>query len=68
MLFRSYEVVAFIAQRGFDPAYGARPLKRAIVDLIEQPLAKAILAAEFVSGDCIELTLDEECVTLGKRR
>ena len=64
----SDEVVALIAQRGFDPAYGARPLKRAIVDLIEQPLAKAILAAEFVSGDCIELTLDEECVTLGKRR
>ena len=63
----SDEVIALIAERGFDPAYGARPLKRAIVDLIEQPLAKAILAAEFVSGDCIQLTLEGEQVILSKR-
>ena len=62
----SDEVVALIAERGFDPAYGARPLKRAIVDLIEQPLAKAILAAEFVSGDCIQLTLADGRVVLSK--
>ena len=36
----SDEVIALIAERGFDPAYGARPLKRAIVDLIEQPLLR----------------------------
>ncbi len=63
----SDDVIALIAKRGFDPAYGARPLKRTIVDLVEQPLANAILAAEFVSGDHIQLTLKAEQVVLGKR-
>jgi ATP-dependent Clp protease ATP-binding subunit ClpB len=44
-------VLLHISQIGFDPVYGARPLKRAIQQLLENQLAQAILAGKFVSGD-----------------
>ena len=44
-----------IAQVGFDPVYGARPLRRAIQAEIENPLAKEILNGEFTTGDVIEV-------------
>jgi ATP-dependent Clp protease ATP-binding subunit ClpB len=47
-----------LAGEGFDPAFGARPLKRAIQRLIENPLATAILSGNFVAGDCIEAIAD----------
>jgi ATP-dependent Clp protease ATP-binding subunit ClpB len=40
-----------VAEAGFDPVYGARPLKRAIQQEIENPLAKEILAGKFAAGD-----------------
>jgi ATP-dependent Clp protease ATP-binding subunit ClpB len=40
---------------GFDPVYGARPLKRAIQQQLENPLAQKILAGEFASGDIIRV-------------
>ena len=42
-----------IAERGFDPSFGARPLRRAIRDLVENPLAKLLLAGDFSEGDVI---------------
>nr|WP_275591468.1 ATP-dependent chaperone ClpB [Flagellatimonas centrodinii] len=42
-----------LAEVGFDPVYGARPLKRAIQNAVENPLAKAVLAGEFASGDTL---------------
>jgi ATP-dependent Clp protease ATP-binding subunit ClpB len=45
--------LAELAKVGFDPVYGARPLKRAIQHLIENPLAKAILEGRFVPKDVI---------------
>jgi len=42
-----------LAEAGFDPVYGARPLKRAIQQRIENPLAQRILAGEFSPGDTI---------------
>jgi len=42
-----------IAERGYDPAFGARPLRRAIRDLVENPLAKQLLAGNFVEGDTV---------------
>ncbi|MEP6702441.1 MAG: type VI secretion system ATPase TssH, partial [Betaproteobacteria bacterium] len=42
-----------IAQAGFDPVYGARPLKRAIQQSIENPLSKEILAGRYAAGDTI---------------
>ena len=44
-----------IAQAGFDPVFGARPLKRAIQAKIENPLAKQILEGKFASGDLIQV-------------
>jgi ATP-dependent Clp protease ATP-binding subunit ClpB len=43
----------FLAQAGFDPVYGARPLKRAIQMYVENPLARAVLDGQFANGDTV---------------
>ena len=43
---------------GFDPVYGARPLKREIQQVIENPIARSLLAGEFVPGDSIQVKVD----------
>jgi ATP-dependent Clp protease ATP-binding subunit ClpB len=48
-----------LAAAGFDPVYGARPLKRAIQQEIENPLAQRILAGDFQPGDTIAITAPE---------
>ncbi|WP_369602853.1 ATP-dependent chaperone ClpB [Hahella sp. SMD15-11] len=50
----SEDAMALLAEAGFDPVYGARPLKRAIQQRVENPLAQRLLAGEFVPGDTIE--------------
>lgn len=47
-----------LATQGFNPVYGARPLKRTIRQLVENPLAKKILAQEFKEGDTITVDAD----------
>ena len=47
------DVMDLISEAGFDPVYGARPLKRAIQQLLENPLAQDVLRGNFVSGDTI---------------
>ena len=49
---------AFLADKGYDPAYGARPLKRTIQKLIQDPLAMKILSGEFSEGD--KVTVDSD--------
>ena len=44
-----------LGEAGFDPVYGARPLKRAIQQQLENPLAQAILSGEFSAGDIIKV-------------
>jgi ATP-dependent Clp protease ATP-binding subunit ClpB len=44
-----------LGNAGFDPVYGARPLKRAIQQQVENPLATAILKGEFGSGDIVHV-------------
>ncbi len=44
-----------VAEAGFDPVYGARPLKRAIQSVIENPLARKILDGEFAAGDTVKV-------------
>jgi len=51
-------VVAELARVGFDPVYGARPLKRAIQEKLENPLAKTILEGQFAAEDVIWVTLE----------
>ena len=52
------EALQLLGNVGFDPVYGARPLKRAIQQQLENPLAQKILAGEFSSGDTIVVTVD----------
>ena len=47
--------LAELAKVGFDPVFGARPLKRAVQQYLENPLAKQILEGRFVDGDIIEV-------------
>ena len=48
-----------LGEAGFDPVYGARPMKRAIQQQLENPLAQAILAGQFTNGDSITVERDE---------
>jgi len=47
--------VAELAKAGFDPVYGARPLKRAIQQQLENPLSKAIMEGKFAPKDTISV-------------
>ena len=49
-----------LGQVGFDPVYGARPLKREIQKSIENPLAQALLAGQFSAGDQINIDVDAQ--------
>ena len=44
-----------LAEAGWDPTYGARPLKRALQRLVENPLAQRLLQGEFAEGDTIRV-------------
>jgi len=55
-----------LGEAGFDPVYGARPLKRAIQQQIENPLAQAILAGRFLPGDTIRVDVQDGQMTFDK--
>ena len=55
-----------IGAEGFDPVYGARPLKRAIQSELENPLAQKLLAGEFASGDTISVDVKDGGVVFTK--
>ena len=57
-----------VAQAGYDPVYGARPLKRAIQKQIADPLAQRLLAGEFREGDTILVDADAEGVLRFRRQ
>jgi ATP-dependent Clp protease ATP-binding subunit ClpB len=48
--------VSFLADKGFDPVYGARPLKRAITNYLQNPLARRLIAGEFAPGETVWVT------------
>lgn len=50
------EALTHLAEAGFDPVYGARPLKRTIQQKLENPLAQALLTGKFKPGDTVNLT------------
>jgi ATP-dependent Clp protease ATP-binding subunit ClpB len=56
----SDQALDWIAQVGYDPVYGARPLKRAIQRELETPIAKAILRGEFHAGDTIYVDVENQ--------
>ncbi len=50
----------YMAEIGYDPAFGARPLRRVLQKQIESPLSIKLLSGEYVNGDIIEVSLNEE--------
>ena len=56
---------ALLAEHGYDPVYGARPLKRTIQRLIQDPLAVKILEGEFKEGDRVKIDSDGEALIFG---
>ena len=54
------EALERLAEAGFDPVYGARPLKRAIQQQVENPLAQEILSGEFGEGDRIRVLVEDD--------
>jgi ATP-dependent Clp protease ATP-binding subunit ClpC len=60
----------FIADKGYDPQYGARPLNRAIQKYLEDPLAEEILKGELAEGEYIEadFVADSEVLTLTRKK
>jgi ATP-dependent Clp protease ATP-binding subunit ClpB len=57
---------AFLAERGYDPLFGARPLKRAIQAELENPLAKAMIAGSFKDGDSVVVDRNGEALVFKK--
>ncbi|MEL6968419.1 MAG: AAA family ATPase, partial [Pseudomonadota bacterium] len=54
------EAIAWLADKGYDPAYGARPLKRVIQSALQDPLAEKILAGEIKDGETVAVTSGTE--------
>lgn len=61
------EAVAHLAQAGFDPAFGARPLKRLIVHTVENILGRKIVAGEIKNGDAVEVVLKDNSIDVVKK-
>ena len=57
-----------LARAGFDPVYGARPLKRAIQVQLENPLAERILTGAFGPGDIVKVSVDGEGLSFNQRK
>ena len=56
----------WLAEKGYDPVYGARPLKRAVQRYVEDPLARAIIAGRHSRGDRITVDAAEDGLTFAK--
>ena len=59
------EARAWLANKGYDPAYGARPLKRVIQKNVQDPLAELILAGEIHDGEKVVVGADKNGVLIG---
>lgn len=62
------EAREFLARQGFNPVYGARPLKRVIRQLVENPLSKMILSQKFSRGDSVIVDVDNDEMKFVKER
>jgi len=56
----------FLATRGFNPVYGARPLKRIIRQMVENPLSKLLLSGKFGEGDTIKIDVENDEIVFNK--
>jgi len=62
----SDEALDYLAAAGYDPIYGARPLKRAVQQFIENPLAQEILSGKFSPGDTIQVGFKKDQIVFSK--
>ena len=60
------EALDFLAEVGFDPVYGARPLKRTIQRELETVIAQGILSGDFYDGDTITVGVEMERIKVSK--
>ena len=60
------EAKELLASRGFNPIYGARPLKRVIRQMVENPLSKLLLAQKFIDGDTIKIGVKDDEIEFSK--
>jgi ATP-dependent Clp protease ATP-binding subunit ClpB len=56
------ELAEFLVEKGYDPHFGARPLKRAIQSLVQNPLSREVLAGRIPEGSSVRVTLSEGIV------
>jgi len=59
--------VDWMADEGYDPAFGARPLKRALQKYVESPLSVSLLSGEFARGDTVLVDIEDEEVVFKKK-
>jgi hypothetical protein len=56
----------WLADKGYDPAYGARPLKRVIQKFVQDQLAEKILAGSIKDGESVEISADKAGIVIGR--
>ena len=52
----AYKAMELLVEKGFDPVFGARPLKRTIQRFLEDPLASEIISKKFIEGSTVKVT------------
>jgi ATP-dependent Clp protease ATP-binding subunit ClpC len=57
----------FLVSKGYDPQYGARPMRRAVERYLEDPLAEEILKGSFHDGDPVQVSADKEKLTFTQK-
>ena len=63
----SPEAIDFISSEGYDPVYGARPLKRAIQKYLLDPLSLNLLNGDYSTGDIIDVSVDSGILIFEKK-
>ncbi len=63
----SSDALDFLGRRGYDRQYGARPLRRLIQNLIEDPLAEGLLESRYQAGDVITIDVEDDLLKLDKK-
>jgi ATP-dependent Clp protease ATP-binding subunit ClpB len=58
----------WLADRGYDPVYGARPLKRVIQKELVDPIARKLLAGDLEDGSVIDVTADQDGLVIGRAK
>jgi ATP-dependent Clp protease ATP-binding subunit ClpC len=62
------EAKAWLVQKGYDPVFGARPLRRAIQKYVESPISTSILQSEFKEGDTVAISVQEDNLSFTARK